>query len=381
MRKLAIVHFNPIEKYPPVTNWLEFLAGSAGGQWEVRVFTSHQDRIARDGVAQNPYHPAKKFIAIHRFGRMAKGKPFLRYLAYFNYYTRTFFGLITWRPDIILYYETLSAFPPLLYKKLWRSSASLFAHYHEYITPEEYANGMLLNKWFHRWEKKNYGSYAWISHTNDDRMDLFMKENTNILPFQAHILPNYPPSRWKSRPITGHGDPIKMVYVGALSLDTVYTAEFAKWVEKQNGRASWDIYSSNFTEEARNYIESLNSAHIRFRGGVEYASLPDILKEYDVGLVLYKGTIPNYVYNIPNKLFEYFACGLDVWFAMEMTTAMTVATTGVYPKLVAVDFKKADQWRLDALLDRTGLAYSPSPFHYEQVLQGLLDKINNKELA
>jgi glycosyltransferase involved in cell wall biosynthesis len=376
MRKLAIVHFSPIEKYPPVMNWLEFLGASTGGQMEVRVFTSHQD-----GMIQNPYQPAKEFIGIRRFGRIVKAKPLLRYLGYLNYYFRTFFGLIEWRPDIILYYETLSAFPPLLYKKLRGPGVTLFVHYHEYITPGEYANGMMLNKWFHQWEKKRYGSYAWISHTNEDRMDLFMKDNTNIVAAQAHILPNYPPSRWKGRSITGHGDPIKMVYVGALSLDTVYTAEFADWVEKQNGRAIWDIFSSNFTEEARNYIESLNSAHIRFRGGVEYASLPDILKDYDVGLVLYKGTIPNYVYNIPNKLFEYFACGLDVWFAVEMKTALTVATTGVYPKLVAVDFKELDHLRLDSMLDRTGLAYSPSPFNYEQVLKGLWDQINHEDRA
>ena len=39
MLKLAIIHFNPIEQYPPVLNWLNFLADSEAPRLEVRVFT------------------------------------------------------------------------------------------------------------------------------------------------------------------------------------------------------------------------------------------------------------------------------------------------------------------------------------------------------
>jgi hypothetical protein len=40
--------------------------------------------------------------------------------------------------------------------------------------------------------------------------------------------------------------------------------------------------------------------------------LPEELIKHDIGLVLYKGHIPNYVYNVPNKVFEYLDCGLSV---------------------------------------------------------------------
>ena len=41
MRKLAIIHFNPIELYPPVMNWLDFLARKEGEDMQVRVYTMH----------------------------------------------------------------------------------------------------------------------------------------------------------------------------------------------------------------------------------------------------------------------------------------------------------------------------------------------------
>ena len=47
--------------------------------------------------------------------------------------------------------------------------------------------------------------------------------------------------------------------------------------------------------------------------GIEYFEIPKILKNYHVGVVLYKAVTLNYKYNSPNKIFEYLACGLDVW--------------------------------------------------------------------
>lgn len=36
---------------------------------------------------------------------------------------------------------------------------------------------------------------------------------------------------------------------------------------------------------------------------------------YDVGLVLYNGIILNHIYSVPNNVFEYLACGLQVWYS------------------------------------------------------------------
>jgi hypothetical protein len=42
------------------------------------------------------------------------------------------------------------------------------------------------------------------------------------------------------------------------------------------------------------------------------------LINYDIGVTIYNGHIPNYIYNVPNKILEYLACGLNVWYSSEL---------------------------------------------------------------
>ena len=65
-------------------------------------------------------------------------------------------------------------------------------------------------------------------------------------------------------------------------------------------------------------FEQNKSHNINFRGAISQSDFPLIISQYQIGLVLYKGHIPNYIYNAPNKLFEYLACGLDVWYPICM---------------------------------------------------------------
>jgi hypothetical protein len=171
---------------------------------------------------------------------------------------------------------------------------------------------------------------------------------------------------------------LRIVYVGALSLDTMYTREFGDWVAQQAGKVNWDIYSDNITPEARDYVLSFADGVIKFRKGVDYYSLPGILSGYDVGVILYNGHIPNYVYNAPNKLFEYLACGLDVWFPAVMKGCMPFVTDGVWPRVLAVDFNRLDVMDIAAAVSRQGLEYA-APHHYaEEALRPLLESIQGK---
>src|SRR6202043_3312153 len=101
---------------------------------------------------------------------------------------------------------------------------------------------------------------------------------------------------------------------------------FANWIIQQDGRATWDIYSDNITEDAKVFLKSLNPELVRFQGRVNYFRLPGILRNYHTGVILYNGHIPNYIFNAPNKLFEYWACGLDVWFPEIRKSTMFYAT-------------------------------------------------------
>jgi hypothetical protein len=373
MRKLAIIHFNPIELYPPVLNWLNFLAGSRENDLQLRVFTMHP------GGRVKPFDPGSPNIKVFRFGKqgMKKGAAWLNYLAY---YIRSTFELIRWRPDAVMYYETISSFPALFYRKYIRPQSSLFIHYHEYSSQKEYEQGMVLGRWLHKKEKRAYQLADWISHTNSDRIALFRDDLGNPdLPF--HVLPNYPPASWqpvnKGRPVTGN--PVKIVYVGALSLDTMYTREFAEWVNARSGQVIWDIYTDNITPGARHYLGSFGNGLIRLREGVNYYSLPDVLAAYDIGVILYKGHIPNYIYNAPNKLFEYMDCRLDTWFPEVMTGIHPYITTRTYPKVLALDFAGPGEWDLSSLIDRSGLTYAPAGYYAEQVFPELLQNIRGKE--
>lgn len=371
MKRIAIIHFSPVERYPPTTNWLNFLADELPTGYKVRVYTTHPDRKIYE-----VFSSSNGGIKIERCGVIRKElRAPVRYWNYFLFYIKTLFSLVVGRPDVVLYYETLSALPALIYKKLFRREACIFVHYHEYITAKEYEEGIPLSKWPHKLEKKAYPKFSWISHTNEDRMRLFLNDNRNILPEQAHILPNYPPKSWNIGQAENPASPLKFVYVGATDLDTMYTVEFAQWIMSQGEKVRWDIYSSNITEEAKDYLAALHTKNIRFMGSVEYSLLPDVLKNYKVGVVLYKGTTLNYVYNVPNKLFEYWACGLDVWFAEELKSSLRLVTDGVFPRIAAVNFRESRNLDENKNVDRTGLGYKSSPYYAENVLPALLEAI------
>ncbi len=205
MRKLAILHFNPIELYPPVLNWLDFLRKKAGDGFKVRVFAR---------------------------GRIRKNKV-VAYLNYLAYYTNATVQLVFWRPEIILYYETLSCLPAYFYKKYINRNSRLFIHFHEYTSLTEYAEAGWLTRWARRKEIELFSRAEWISHTNAERLELFRSDLKGINLPGLQVLPNYPPASWRR---TGAGPEhttaqLKLVYVGALSLETFVCREnFSEWV-------------------------------------------------------------------------------------------------------------------------------------------------------
>ena len=376
MTRLAIVHFQPVELYPPVMNLLNYLSEKKSEEIEVRVFTM------KPGISKQLYHNSG--IKIFRRGNSKKQSFILRYCNYIFFYFSTIANLVSWKPNVILYYETLSVLPAFFYKKFVSKNCRLLIHYHEYTSAEEYKNGMMLSRWLHNLEKKIYRVANWVSQTNSDRMRFFLDENKKVPENSVHIMPNYPPLKWRS---DNNNDlvssPVKFVYVGALSLDTMYTKEFAEWIIEHKGKMTWDIYSANITDEALEYLSSLKTDHIKFLGGVNYFSLSATLRQYNIGVILYNGHIPNYVYNAPNKLFEYWACGLDVWFPKKMNSSLSFTTTDRFPKIMAVDFDNLEQINVEDAISHSGLNYKPSPYYCEQVFDVLFEqgiKNNDKQI-
>jgi hypothetical protein len=373
MPKLAIIHFNPIEQYPPVLNWLNFLADSEVPGLEVLVFTM------RPAGRRPLFIPRAGNIRIIRPAAQRGGKP-AAYARYLWYYIVTTLRLTGWRPDSVLYYETLSGLPAIIYKRYIRKRSALCIHYHEYTSETEYREGMVLSRWIHRYEKKAYRLARWISQTNEDRAALFRKDMAGDDCLPVRVLPNYPPAVWETarKKEPGMASPIRIVYVGALSMETMFTREMADWVACRPGEVIWDIYSDNITQEAREFLESFGGKGIRFCEAVDYFSLPEVLAGYDVGIILYKGHIPNYVYNAPNKLFEYLACGLDVWFPDVMLGCLPYIRQDAWPKVLAVEFCRLTGWDHARAIDRRGLPRLSSGYYAEKIYPVLLDTIKNE---
>ena len=333
-QKIALLHFMPIEGYPPVQNILNCMNNFK--MLATFCFTTH-------GKFRTRFQSENKYIC--RIGSSYVGINKLQLLyTYFIYNLITFLQLVFIKPQVILYYESISCFPAILYKKLF-PKVKLLIHYHEYTSKDEYISGSSFVKLLHAWEIKNYHLANKISHTNIDRLKKFcidynMKENTNQL-----IVPNYPPKSWSliANSIKPSVPPLKMVYLGhSLDNETMYVKEIFDFII-QNSNFTLDIFLFYTPEEYKLYSKK-TSGRINFHASLEYKQIPVVLPNYHIGLILYRGKTENYIYNAPNKLFEYLACGLDVWIPKIMVSCQPFLSD-TSPKVLMIDYENLNHFR------------------------------------
>jgi hypothetical protein len=309
LRKIAIIHFQPLEKYPPVMNFINSIAVEEDLSCVVH---------STDNKGGN-WFDAKK-INIKRVTKQYQN-PLLRYWCYIKFNVSAFCRLVFKQPAIVIAFETYSVLPVFLYKFFFKKKMIL-VHYHEYTSLIEIKTGSLYTKFLNKIEKKMYAMCNYISHTNKERKNFFLNDYPFVDANKMFISPNFPPSNWyefaklhKKKNETGV---IKLVHVGAISLDTMYTKKIVDWVLSQNGKYSIDFYSNNITTDAKLFLKATDNNYVKLYSEINYYQLPSTLINYDIGLTLYNGHIPNYIYNIPNKVLEYLACGLQVCYSSEL---------------------------------------------------------------
>lgn len=370
--KFVIIHFQPIEKYPPVLNLIEFLKSNGA---EIFVFTT------KCSLNVSFYNPENKKVKVFRFSEIkdTQGRA-QRLFTYLLIYIRIFLKLLKIRPKKILYYETISALPVLVFKEFYRST-KVFVHYHEYVTPEEYKSGMVITKLVHKYEKVRFQKFNWISHTNQVRLDKFLSDqNFNNIKYykglKFQVFPNYPPVGWGKQKLNRDSKVLKLVYVGySLDFETMFAKELFEWIVAKEGQMVLDCYLFKENNQVADFIRNVRPRNIMIKGKIDYFELPLVLPNYDVGLILYKGHIENYIHNAPNKLFEYLACGLDVWFPNEMLGCYPYITTEEYPKVVKVDFNNLKEEMVERLISKDGLIKKTNTFNCEQVILPLKDEL------
>ena len=349
---LAVVHWLPAEMYPPTMNLVRYFADS--GRWQVALHTSANHRNLPDFRHSG--------VAIHRSPAPGRRRAGRRAWAYLMFHLGTALRLIVARPDVVLYVEPQSAFPVFL-ASFSRRRFPLFIHHHEYHDPEQFLRpGMRLPRLFHRLERSRLFQRAdWISHTNEKRLELFLRDHPDVDPALGRILPNYPPASWFGFPNHAWAGeapaPLRMVYVGSLSRKDTYIEEIVSWLREQPAQSvTLDIFAYNLHQETHDFLKANEGRGVRFFSeGITYDALPNTLREYHTGLLLYKANTTNYQYNATNKLFEYLACGLDVLFPTQMLGVKPYARQDVAPRVMEVDFERRAGLDLSILADRRTL--------------------------
>ena len=183
LNKVSIIHFQPLEKYPPVMNFINTIDEMYSVKSE--VFTT---------FIKNGIWFSKKNTTIHRFSKQHTTS-LGRYWGYLKFNFRSFLQLVLYRPSTIFVFETYSIFPAYLYK-IVAPKTKVHIHYHEYTSPQEIKNSSLYFKGLHALEKKIFRTCNYISHTNEDRIELFLTDYPFVKESKMIVAPNIPPSNW-----------------------------------------------------------------------------------------------------------------------------------------------------------------------------------------
>jgi hypothetical protein len=374
--RIAVVHQLPVEYYPPVSNFVDYVSNLAGT--EVHLYSSPNKK------GRPEYRPARANVWRNKSNHNKNAvKSILdRLIWHFNVARQ----LSTIQPENLIYFEPHSAFAAYLYYRIYQGRAKLFIHHHEYYSAKDYlrSNNKSI-RIFHRLEICDLFKRAkWISQTNRKRLELFEADHPSVDSTKFRVLSNLPPAKWKetknlawlSNAVNGT---LKLVYVGSVSLADTYLREVVEWVCQQNKDVvSLDIFAYQLDTATSNFLKENESSNLRFHStGVSYDDLPQILSIFHVGLILYKGNTVNFQHNATNKLFEYLACGLDVWFASNLQGVRPYQTESTYPRVIPVDFTRLSERNLVSLKSREHLMCKPWQGSCEDEYQALINAMQD----
>jgi hypothetical protein len=228
-------------------------------------------------------------------------------------------------------------------------------------------------RYFHKLETSwLYPRAVWISQTNEDRLNFFYKDHPNLKKEILKVMPNYPPKEWVSHTTYQIPQfpkiPLRIIYIGSLSFQSTYLKEFCEWIIYQKGKIRFDIYSYNLQKDVIQYLTHLSCPFINFfNEGIEYRKQPTILANYHVGMILYKPHNINFIYNAPNKLFEYLICNLDVWYPKELEGPKPYNRSDSYPKVMSLDFTNLRNFNWEAAICHKKLQYKSYKYFCEEI--------------
>src|SRR5690554_4969697 len=245
MTNLAIIHYMPLEYYPPVTNFLDTLADRHNSKLKIiKVYSCHNIKgrksyfIPQDSENGTQNHLYSFIINRSPFPKENDNR-LVRLYKYIHFNLSTLLNLVIQWPNNLLYYESYSAWPAYIYSRFFNRQCRIFIHNHEYADERWYKTTMYQVRYFHRLEKKwIYPHAVWNSQTNDDRLNFFLNDNPTTRAESLRVMPNYPPNSWQFKVKDSSTKSIKnkksttlkVVYIGSLSFQNTYIKEFCDWV-------------------------------------------------------------------------------------------------------------------------------------------------------
>lgn len=369
---IVLLHQLPLEMYPPAVNLLSLLQGHSAT--DPVVVTSANLKGLPAVTLKNCR------IQRLRFGR-GSDVSVLRWFWSLLWHVQA--ALVCWRlrPTAVISIEPHSALSAWIWLVLLRGRSRLLIHHHEYYTAADYlrpGNRLTrLNRWF---EDRLLQRAVWVSQTNSNRLRMFRGDHPELTDQQCHVLPNYPPRAWlqslsgDSRWPASETGPLRLVYVGSVSLHDTWIGPLVEWLNSSaNTGCTLDVFCYNLDPVTRTFLQSQSSAAVRFHGqGVDYDQLPQLLPQFDVGLILYRCNTVNFVWNASNKLFEYLLCGLDVWYPKCMLGVKPYARSTVAPRVLETDFENLSQLNFSERRNRAELPWQPWTTTCEDALQPLI---------
>lgn len=367
--KLAMVHQLPLEIYPPATNALALFSAQEG--LEIQVWSSDNHK----GLAK--YEADGITVVRHDYPGFKCGS-LKRVLGFLRWHWRVARDLQRWQPDVVLSIEPHSALALWINRRLLGGRARIMVHHHEYYSPLDFKRSGNRTVRICRVAEEFclYREAEWVSQTNQDRLDLMARDLPFLKPSQLGLWPNYPTESWLCRASAasarrqGHTG-LRIICVGSLSFEDTYVREIVTWAVAQGSAIQLHLCGYNVHQDVWEWLRELVAENVSFDpDGCPYSELPDLLTRFDVALVLYKGNTANFVHNIPNKVIEALACGLDVWYPQEMSTLTRFRDEHPGLPLRALDYKD-----LPDRIPTTGTKRPESGFSTESASAALLSRI------
>ena len=295
----------------------------ANPEARIKVFTTKNNTSY-----STPIFPNTK---IYRLGSISSNS-FNRYTTYIWYNFVSSIILLLMKTDFIIAFESLSVFPLWITSNL-KNRKNAHIHFHEFISQTERASSSKYMKLLFRIEDILLKKYP-CSHTNEDRKLLFVKDKAWLNPDSVEVRPNMPPKSWwnefgqyKQKSKDGK---IRLVYVGACDNKTMYVKELLDLVANNPDKLQLTIISQQLDEETQKLILQYSKKPVKILPPIDYFNLPKELVNHDIGLVIYKGVNQNHIYSVPNKVFEYLACGLSVVCDISLTTTKKLKHKDIY---------------------------------------------------